>query len=214
MESTELHGRTLESLDTWRPQGRDGSDQMGQTKKAAEPGERPMKQSGADRDSPTRQAERRQTATGTGPGAARPWLLSRGPSPHRHPPGLLISYKWESLEAHTVPPSPKVDTAKQQVFLLVSESFSAQRRRQPRPGTAASPALETHPPSWAETQSWAGWGSGKPNPPLPSWGFRNAPCPFSSWGLTLTQPPRALGETGFGTTPVHALRFYPPPTLG
>lgn len=40
MESAEPRGHTLESLDTWQLWGRDGSDQMGQTEKAAEPRKR------------------------------------------------------------------------------------------------------------------------------------------------------------------------------
>lgn len=67
-------------------------------------------------------------------------MLSRGPSPHPHP--VVSSYSTNgnpSGHPRSPPPSPKVDTAKQQVFLVVSESFSTQCRRQPRQGR--QPAL-------------------------------------------------------------------------
>ena len=139
--------------------------------------------------------------TETGPGVARPGCYPGAPLP--------TPTHWSPHILHMGIPGgthgPRFTRGghcqTEQVFLLVSESFLAQCHRQPQPGAAASPTPETHPPSWA------GWGSGKPGPPLPSRGFRNASCPFGSQGSTLTQSPRTLGGTGFGATPVPAVLF-------
>lgn len=162
-----------------------------------------MKQSGADRDSPTCQVEQPRQGPGWQgccPGAPLPtptqWsphILQMGIPRGTHGPPPLHP-RWTLPNRAGFPHGLRI------LFNTVPQAATT--------GTAASPALETHPPSWA------GWGSGKPSPPLPSRGFQNTPCPFGSRGSTLTQPPRAMGGTCFGATPVPAVLFHRPPTLG